>query len=211
MSSTTRNAALRSPSRLGRVAAVTAAVTAAAVIAGIAANGPAAAPARPAPPRATAAARATAAPALAGSGRAVTESRGNASAKIAAVPLVLTAVDRRRCPATASACVDLTRHFTWLQYDGRVNYGPVRMEPGRPGGQHQTPRGTFIVSWKAGPSYVSSTYREAMPWATFFGTGGDAFHGGSLTSWSHGCVHLTDANAHYFNEHLPVGAQVVVF
>jgi len=211
MSSTTRNAALRSPSRLGRVAAVTAAVTTAAVIAGIAANGPAAAPARPAPPRATAAARATAVPALAGGGRAVTESRGDASAKIAAVPLVLTAVDRRHCPATASACVDLTRHFTWLQYAGRVSYGPVRMEPGKPGSRHQTPRGTFIVSWKAGPAYVSSTYREAMPWATFFGTDGDAFHGGSLTSWSHGCVHLTDANAHYFNEHLPVGARVVVF
>jgi lipoprotein-anchoring transpeptidase ErfK/SrfK len=50
-----------------------------------------------------------------------------------------------------------------------------------------------------------------MPWATFFGDEGDAFHGGSLTSWSHGCLHLTDSDAHYFNEHLPVGARVVVF
>ena len=210
MSSTSRNAALRSPGRLGRVTAVTVLVTAAAVIAGIVANGPAASPARPAPatpapPRATAAARANAAPSLAARGRAATGARGTA------VPLVLTAADRRHCPATASACVDLTGHFTWLQDDGKVSYGPVQMEPGKPGSQHQTPRGTFIVSWKAGPSYVSSTYREAMPWATFFGTGGDAFHGGSLTSWSHGCVHLTDSNAHYFNEHLPVGAQVVVF
>jgi len=50
-----------------------------------------------------------------------------------------------------------------------------------------------------------------MPWATFFAPGGVAFHGGSLTSWSHGCVHLTVANAHYYQEHLPIGAEVVVF
>jgi len=41
--------------------------------------------------------------------------------------------------------------------------------------------------------------------------GGIAFHGGSLTAWSHGCVHLTDSNAHYFKRAPPVGAQVVVF
>jgi lipoprotein-anchoring transpeptidase ErfK/SrfK len=50
-----------------------------------------------------------------------------------------------------------------------------------------------------------------MPWATFFAAGGIAFHGGSLTDASHGCVHLTVANAHYYNQHLPVGAEVVVF
>jgi lipoprotein-anchoring transpeptidase ErfK/SrfK len=129
----------------------------------------------------------------------------------AAVPLVLTAADRRACPATATACVDLTRHITWLQANGKTTFGPVQMEPGRPGGGHETPRGVFRVEWKAGPSYVSNIYHEPMPWATFFAAGGIAFHGGSLTAWSHGCVHLTDSNAHYFNEHLPVGAQVVVF
>jgi lipoprotein-anchoring transpeptidase ErfK/SrfK len=50
-----------------------------------------------------------------------------------------------------------------------------------------------------------------MPWATFFAAGGIAFHGGSLTQWSHGCVHLALANARYYNVHLPVGAEVVVF
>ena len=50
-----------------------------------------------------------------------------------------------------------------------------------------------------------------MPWAVFFAPGGIAFHGGSLTTPSHGCVHLTDANAHYYNQHLPDGAEVVVF
>jgi hypothetical protein len=127
-------------------------------------------------------------------------------------PLVLTADDHKDCPAAAVACVDLERHITWLQSDGKVSFGPVRMEPGKPGsGPHATPAGTFQVQWKAGPDFVSDIYNEPMPWATFFAPGGVAFHGGSLTQWSHGCVHLTVPNAHYYNEHLPIGAEVVVF
>jgi hypothetical protein len=138
--------------------------------------------------------------------------RGSASgAAASSVPLALTAHDRQACPAAAAACVDLSRHITWLQADGRVSFGPVQMEPGPPGTVHATPRGTFHVQWKAGPDFVSDTYHEAMPWATFFAAGGIAFHGGSLVHWSHGCVHLTVANAHYYNEHLPIGAEVVVF
>jgi lipoprotein-anchoring transpeptidase ErfK/SrfK len=125
--------------------------------------------------------------------------------------LVLTARDRLACPPRATACVDLARHLTWLQHDGTVTFGPVRMEPGRPRSRHATPRGTFQVSWKAGPTYISTIYGDPMPWAVFFAPGGIAFHGGSLTTPSHGCVHLTVANAHYYNEHLPVGAEVVVF
>jgi lipoprotein-anchoring transpeptidase ErfK/SrfK len=127
-------------------------------------------------------------------------------------PLTLTAVDHQDCPAAAVACVDLARHITWLQSDGKVSFGPVQMEPGKPGsGPHATPTGTFQVQWKAGPDFVSDIYNEPMPWATFFAPGGVAFHGGSLTRWSHGCVHLTVANAHYYQEHLPIGAEVVVF
>ena len=124
---------------------------------------------------------------------------------------MLTARDLRMCPRAATACVDLTRHLTWLQSGGRVSFGPVRMEPGPPGSAHATPRGTFQVSWKAGPHYISTIYHDPMPWAVFFAPGGVAFHGGSLTVPSHGCVHLTVANAHYYNEHLAVGAEVVVF
>ena len=137
-----------------------------------------------------------------------------AGAETMAVSLTLTAADHQDCPAKATACVDLTRHITWLQHDGKVSYGPVQMEPGHPAGAHQTPRGTFHVSWKAGPAFrsgVVSEYHEAMPWATFFAAGGIAFHGGPLNAWSHGCVHLTDHNAHYFQQHLPIGAEVVVF
>lgn len=126
-------------------------------------------------------------------------------------PATLTAADRRDCPAAATACVDLTAHLTWLQSGGRVTFGPVQMEPGRPGSAHQTPRGTFRVAWKAGPAFVSDIYHEPMPWATFFAAGGIAFHGGSLTQWSHGCVHLALADARYYNVHLPVGAEVFVF
>jgi hypothetical protein len=134
-----------------------------------------------------------------------------ANPSAASAPLALTAEDRQECPAAAAACVDLARHITWLQTGGRVSFGPVAMEPGKPGSAHTTPRGTFQVSWKAGPTFVSDIYNEPMPWPTFFAPGGIAFHGGSLTQWSHGCVHLTVANAHYYNQHLPIGAEVVVF
>jgi lipoprotein-anchoring transpeptidase ErfK/SrfK len=132
-------------------------------------------------------------------------------AQKAAAPLTLTAADHQDCPAKATACVDLTRHITWLQAGGKTTFGPVAMEPGKPTGKHQTRRGTFHVSWKAGPTYMSTTYNEPMPWATFFTSDGIAFHGGPLNQWSHGCVHLTNGNAHYYNAHLPIGAEVVVF
>jgi hypothetical protein len=118
---------------------------------------------------------------------------------------------RRSCPAAAAACVDLGDHLTWLQSDGRITYGPVRMEPGPPGTQHETPRGTFHVEWKGGANYVSNEYHEPMPYAVFFAPGGVAFHGGSLTTASHGCVHLNIDSARYYHDHLSVGAEVVVF
>jgi L,D-transpeptidase catalytic domain len=195
----------RSLTRLGATAAVAALVAVATIAAAVLtvsrapvrAGGPAAGasarPAGPATPTAPAALARSAAPA------------GQAA------PLTLTAADRRDCPVAATACVDLARHLTWLQSGGRVTFGPVQMEPGRPGSAHQTPRGTFQVEWKAGPGFVSDIYHDAMPWATFFAAGGIAFHGGSLTQWSHGCVHLTMAAAHYYNVHLPIGAEVVVF
>ena len=123
----------------------------------------------------------------------------------------LTARDYSACPQAAAACVDLSRHLTWLQSDGTVTFGPVRMEPGPPGSANATPRGTFTVIWKGGPNVVSNIYDEPMPWAVQFTSGGVAFHAGSLTLPSHGCVHLTMANAHYYNEHLAIGAEVVVF
>ena len=100
-------------------------------------------------------------------------------------------------------------HVTWLQSGGRITYGPVRMEPGADG--DPTPRGIFHVAWKAGPHYISTSYGVPIPYAVFFAAGGVAFHEGSLTTSSHGCIHLTMAAARYYNEHLPVGAEVAVF
>jgi hypothetical protein len=143
--------------------------------------------------------------------RRLTQPRPATPQPVPSFPLTLTALDRESCPKKATACVDLTRHLTWLQSAGKVTFGPVQAEPGPPGSAHATPRGTFQVSWKGGANFVSNIYHEPMPWAVFFAPGGIAFHGGSLTTPSHGCVHLTDQNARYYNDHLPVGAEVVVF
>jgi lipoprotein-anchoring transpeptidase ErfK/SrfK len=218
--------------RLGVTATVAGLVAVTGIIAAVAAAHPAgarSAGARPAAGAAQApatgaaqvlAARANAAPAVtirppapastASAAGVPSETAASAPAR-ATAPLVLTAADHRDCPAAATSGVDLARHITWLQAKGKITFGPVQMEPGKPGSKHQTPRGKFWVQWKAGPSFVSNIYHEPMPWATFFAAGGIAFHGGSLTAWSHGCVHLTDSNAHYYNVHLPVGAEVVVF
>jgi len=107
--------------------------------------------------------------------------------------------------------VDLNDHLTWLQSDGRITYGPVSMEPGPPGTQQATPRGTFHVLWKAGANYISTEYHVPIPYAVFFAPGGVAFHGGSLDTPSHGCVHLDIGSARYYHDHLPTGAEVVVF
>jgi L,D-transpeptidase catalytic domain len=127
----------------------------------------------------------------------------------AAKGIVLSGRVRAECVATASACADLSAHITWLQSGGRITYGPVPMEPG--GNGDPTPRGIFHVAWKAGPHYISTSYGVQIPYAVFFAAGGVAFHEGSLTTSSHGCIHLTMAAARYYNEHLPVGAEVVVF
>jgi len=122
---------------------------------------------------------------------------------------VLRAGARVKCAPAASACADLAAHLTWLQSGGRITYGPVRMEPGA--NDDPTPRGIFHVAWKAGPRYVSTSYGMPIPYAVFFAAGGVAFHEGSLTTSSHGCIHLTMATARYYNQHLPVGAEVAVF
>lgn len=115
------------------------------------------------------------------------------------------------CPAAATACVDLKDHLTWLQSNGHITYGPVSMEPGPPGTRQATPRGTFHVQWRAGANYISTEYHVPIPYAVFFAPGGVAFHGGSLDTPSHGCVHLDIGSARYYHDHLPTGAEVVVF
>ena len=123
--------------------------------------------------------------------------------------LMLSSQARQSCPPAALACADLRDHLTWLQSRGQITYGPVRMEPGGPA--DPTPRGDFHVAWKAGPHYVSTSFGIPIPYAVFFAPGGIAFHAGSLTTSSHGCVHLSLPSARYYHDHLPEGAEVAVF
>ena len=193
----------RTAARLTALAALGVAVASAALWSG----------ARPEPGAVTAGSpQATAAgPAAAASRTAPDQPVAQQAAATAAGNPVLGPRARRSCPPAASACVDLSGRLTWLQSEGRISYGPVRMKPGRPGTSHATPRGTFHVVWKAGAHYLSTEYAEPMPYAVFFAPGGIAFHGGSLTTLSHGCVHLGIGSARYYHDHLPAGAVVAVF
>ena len=104
------------------------------------------------------------------------------------------------------ACVDLSAKRVWLVQGGEV----VRSAPmtsGRPG--ERTPTGTFHVTWKDA-DHVSSEFDGApMPWSVFF-NGGIAFHTGSLSQQSAGCIHLSDSVARTFFRTLSVGDTVVV-
>jgi lipoprotein-anchoring transpeptidase ErfK/SrfK len=110
------------------------------------------------------------------------------------------------CAPTARACVDLSANRSWLLQNGRVTYGPVPITSGRPG--FRTPPGTFTVASKR-RDHVSSIYDAEMPWSVFF-NGGVAFHEGSLTVTSHGCIHLSPEAAETYFSELSVGDVVQV-
>jgi lipoprotein-anchoring transpeptidase ErfK/SrfK len=111
------------------------------------------------------------------------------------------------CPVKATACVDLKAKITWLQHGSRIFLAPVRMQPGE--GSKKTPRGTFTINKKAAV-YYSHTYGGAMPYSVFWGHDGIAYHEGTLTGFSHGCIHLSMANAKRFFAALRLGERVYV-
>ncbi|HEY5881640.1 MAG TPA: Ig-like domain repeat protein [Nakamurella sp.] len=102
------------------------------------------------------------------------------------------------CPASASACIDLSNDEAWLQSGGTITYGPVPITSGMAG--YRTPAGSFSVFYKD-KNHKSSLFNDApMPNSVFF-NGGIAFHQGSLYDQSHGCIHLSrDASATFFSE-----------
>jgi lipoprotein-anchoring transpeptidase ErfK/SrfK len=106
------------------------------------------------------------------------------------------------CEPQAKACVQLSTGKAWLN-----GTGPVPVAPGLP--SHPTPRGIFHVQYKDIDHY-SEQYNGAMPYSVFFTTTGVAFHEGSLTRKSHGCVHLSHQDAVTFYRSLHPGDEVQV-
>jgi lipoprotein-anchoring transpeptidase ErfK/SrfK len=131
----------------------------------------------------------------------------------AATQLTVTPDQQAKCGTSAIACVDLVAKIAWMQRNGTVNYGPVPIQPGPEhtiGKFTPTPRGHWHVEWKDA-DHVSSVYHEPMTNAVFFAPDGVAFHEGSLTDMSHGCVHLSPDASKAFFDNLKRGDGVVVF
>ena len=112
------------------------------------------------------------------------------------------------CSPRAEACVSTGQRLAWLQHEGRLAFGPVRITIGTP--SQPTPRGAFHVVWKD-EEHTSTLYGVDMPYSVFFAAGGIAFHQGPLDQPSHGCVHLTAVAASAFFAALQPGDRVEVF
>jgi L,D-transpeptidase catalytic domain len=112
------------------------------------------------------------------------------------------------CGSSAAACISLSSQQAWLLSGGKVIYGPTPITSGMAG--HRTPAGLFQVQWKD-RDHRSSVFNNApMPYSVFFTDTGIAFHEGSLSKASHGCIHLGhNAAATFFNK-LSVGQVVQV-
>ncbi|MFC5140815.1 L,D-transpeptidase [Actinomycetospora rhizophila] len=111
------------------------------------------------------------------------------------------------CAASADACVDLSSQQAWLtDGQGNVTYGPV----GALGGtrKYPTPTGTFSVDYKDA-DHVSNLYDADMPYSVFFAPA-IAFHTGSLSERSHGCIHLGKTASKRFFANLSPGDTVQV-
>ncbi|GLZ35581.1 hypothetical protein Lesp02_77680 [Lentzea sp. NBRC 105346] len=103
--------------------------------------------------------------------------------------------------------MQLSTNQTWLLRGNQIAYGPYPITSGRPG--YETPVGKFPVLRKVKDEW-SKPYQGPMPYSTYFTHSGIAFHEGSLTQLSHGCIHLArGAAATYFSE-LAVGDTVQV-
>ena len=111
------------------------------------------------------------------------------------------------CLAERGACVDLGAHRAWLINETKAYYGPVNITSGKPG--LETPTGSYEVYWKD-IDHKSSIYDNApMPYSVFF-NGGIAFHEGSLSIQSAGCIHLSHDAAAKFYDSLHEGDTVQV-
>jgi hypothetical protein len=112
------------------------------------------------------------------------------------------------CPVAASACVDLANEQAWLQTGGQITYGPVPITSGAYGSR--TRDGMFSVFWRD-KNHKSSLFNNApMPNSVFFDND-IAFHQGSLSNQSNGCIHLSWNASETFYDTLSVGDAVYVW
>ena len=118
------------------------------------------------------------------------------------------------CTATAKACVDLEIQKAWLLKDGKIIRGPVAISSG--GNGKETPIGHSLRVYlkdkdhKSQESKLPNGQPAPMPWSVFFADGGIAFHSGSPSRSSSGCIHLGAADAQAWFNYLQVGDQVQV-
>ena len=111
------------------------------------------------------------------------------------------------CSAAAVACVSLSRQEAWFVSGGKVVRGPIPVATGRAG--YGTELGTFHV-FRKNRMWYSTIYNNApMPYSVFF-DGGEAFHQGSTSVRSHGCVHVGASNASWIFNFLHLGDEVQV-
>jgi hypothetical protein len=111
------------------------------------------------------------------------------------------------CTIKAKACVSLSGKQAWLLDEGKIVYGPVKIMPGKKGST--TPLGTWQVLYKE-KMHLSHEFDNAeMPNSVFF-YNGVAFHEGSLSKYSAGCVHLSNAASLKFYTSLQKGDEVQV-
>ena len=118
------------------------------------------------------------------------------------------------CSTSAKACVDLDSQRAWLIKDGKIFRGPVKIASG--GNGQETPVGHSLRVYRKDKSHVSEESRlpngqpAPMPWSVFFEDGGIAFHSGSPSRSSAGCIHLEPADAEAWFNYLQIGDQVQV-
>jgi pyruvate/2-oxoglutarate dehydrogenase complex dihydrolipoamide acyltransferase (E2) component len=118
------------------------------------------------------------------------------------------------CSVSAKACVDLDSQRAWLIKDGKIMRGPVKIASG--GNGEETPVGHSLRVYRKEKDHLSQESRlpngqpAPMPWSVFFEDGGIAFHSGSPSRSSGGCIHLEPVDAEAWFNYLQIGDQVQV-
>ncbi|MCD2188929.1 L,D-transpeptidase [Actinomycetospora soli] len=111
------------------------------------------------------------------------------------------------CATTVKACMDLSGRQAWLTDGaGHVTAGPFAARGGKSGAA--TPTGTFTVQDKV-KNYWSKAFDAPMPNSVFFKPG-YAFHAGSPSVASNGCIHLNRGASQQFFAALRPGDRVQI-